>query len=253
MQVHRPECCRRRARHGQARVRRRHPAPPGSTRFPAPRSTPIARPAFAGPYIVKPRFGGSSIGIEITDDLSAVGALVRTSPHYRSGAVIEPYLADAVDLNISVLTHPALRLSAIERPLRGDARIYSYADKYLGGEGMASAKRELPASVPESGRDCDHRRREARRSRSLWCARWPGSTSCGPRITSTSTRSTRSPARWPGTSGRARGKQYVIVLPCGRLDRCVLLELPASGLARLGIAKGIVILNRVPVSLLASR
>ena len=64
--------------------------------------------------------------------------------------MIEPYLADAVDLNISVLTHPAVRLSAIERPLRGDARIYSYADKYLGGEGMASAKRELPASVPES-------------------------------------------------------------------------------------------------------
>ena len=110
---------------------------------------PDRAPAFPGPYIVKPRFGGSSIGIEITDDLSAVGALVRTSPHYRAGAVIEPYLADAVDLNISVLTHPAVRLSAIERPLRGDARIYSYADKYLGGEGMASAKRELPASVPE--------------------------------------------------------------------------------------------------------
>ena len=111
---------------------------------------PDRAPAFPGPYIVKPRFGGSSIGIEITDDLSAVGALVRTSPHYRSGAVIEPYLADAVDLNISVLTHPAVRLSAIERPLRGDARIYWYADKYLGGDGMASAKRELPASVPES-------------------------------------------------------------------------------------------------------
>ena len=111
---------------------------------------PDRAPDFPGPYIVKPRFGGSSIGIEITDDLSAVSALVRTSPHYRAGAVIEPYLADAVDLNISVLTHPEVRLSAIERPLRGDARIYSYADKYLGGEGMASAKRELPAVVPET-------------------------------------------------------------------------------------------------------
>jgi D-alanine-D-alanine ligase len=117
-----------------------------------PRSAfdPDRAPGFPGPYIVKPRFGGSSIGIEITDDLTAVGALVRSSPHYRAGAVIEPYLAEAVDLNISVLTHPAVRLSAIERPLRGDARIYSYADKYLGGEGMASAKRELPASVPEA-------------------------------------------------------------------------------------------------------
>ena len=122
----------------------------GLDRLPRVAFDPDHAPAFPGPYIVKPRFGGSSIGIEITDDLSAVGVLVRTSPHYRSGAVIEPYLADAVDLNISVLTHPAVRLSAIERPLRGDARIYSYADKYLGGEGMASAKRELPASVPES-------------------------------------------------------------------------------------------------------
>ena len=49
-----------------------------------------------------------------------------------------------------MLTHPERRLSAIERPLRGagDDRIYSYADKYLGGQGMASAKRELPASLP---------------------------------------------------------------------------------------------------------
>ncbi len=107
-------------------------------------------PDFPGPYIVKPRFGGSSIGIEITDDLAAAGALVKASPHYRAGAVVEPYLADAVDLNISVLTHPEARFSAIERPLRGagDTRIYSYADKYLGGQGMASAKRELPAQIP---------------------------------------------------------------------------------------------------------
>ena len=107
-------------------------------------------PAFPGPYIVKPRFGGSSIGIEITDDLTAAGALVKASPHYRAGAVVEPYLPEAVDLNISVLSHPETRLSGIERPLRGsgDTRIYSYADKYLGGQGMASAKRELPAEVP---------------------------------------------------------------------------------------------------------
>jgi D-alanine-D-alanine ligase len=107
-------------------------------------------PSFNGPYIIKPRFGGSSIGIEITDDPTAAAALVRASPHYRGGAVVEPYLADAIDVNIAVLTHPEVRLSGIERPLRtgGDTRIYSYADKYLGGEGMASAKRELPAALP---------------------------------------------------------------------------------------------------------
>jgi D-alanine-D-alanine ligase len=36
-----------------------------------------AVPAFDGPYIVKPRFGGSSIGIEITDDMDVARALVR--------------------------------------------------------------------------------------------------------------------------------------------------------------------------------
>jgi D-alanine-D-alanine ligase len=108
-------------------------------------------PDFPGPYIVKPRFGGSSIGIEITDDLTAARVLVRTSPHFREGAVVEPFLGDAVDLNISVRTYPSLELSAIEKPLRADAsgRIYTYAEKYLqGGEGMASAPRELPAVLP---------------------------------------------------------------------------------------------------------
>ena len=64
-------------------------------------------PDFPGPYIVKPRFGGSSIGIEITDDLASARALVRTSPHFRDGAVVEPYLPDALDLNVSVRAYPS--------------------------------------------------------------------------------------------------------------------------------------------------
>lgn len=105
----------------------------------------------AGPLIVKPRFGGSSIGIEVVDDLDTAKALARTQPLLKEGAVIQQFMADAADLNISIRTWPELQLSAVERPLRqgdGDA-IYSYADKYLGGtEGMASAPRELPAELP---------------------------------------------------------------------------------------------------------
>lgn len=105
--------------------------------------------ADGGPFIVKPRFGGSSIGIEIADDLDTVKALARTQPLLvEGGAVVQRYLADAVDLNISVRTCPSLALSAVEKPLR-DGEFYSYADKYLGGtEGMASAPRELPADIP---------------------------------------------------------------------------------------------------------
>ena len=108
-------------------------------------------PDFAGPYIVKPRFGGSSIGIEITDDLGTARALVGTSPHFRDGAVVEPYLAGSVDLNVSVRSWPKLSVSAVEKPVRKDAsgRIYTYAEKYLGGaEGLSSAPRELPADIP---------------------------------------------------------------------------------------------------------
>ena len=107
-------------------------------------------PAFAGPYIVKPRFGGSSIGIEIIDDMAVAHALVRSSPLYREGALVEPFLPDAIDLNISVRTFPQLALSPIERPIRRDqgGRIYTYAEKYLaGGDGLASAPRELPAQL----------------------------------------------------------------------------------------------------------
>ena len=53
---------------------------------------------------------------------------------------------------MSVKAFPELRLSAIEKPVRKDAsgRIYTYADKYLGGgEGLSGAPRELPAVLPD--------------------------------------------------------------------------------------------------------
>ena len=111
-------------------------------------------PDFPGPYIVKPRFGGSSIGIEIVDDIDTARALADSSPHLRNGAVVEPYLAEIVDLNISFRTYPELELTALEKPLRSDEEgsgVYSYQEKYLQGEngaGLTHAPREFPAQVP---------------------------------------------------------------------------------------------------------
>ena len=105
--------------------------------------------AWDGPSIVKPRYGGSSIGIEVVADADTAKALLGRSPHLRAGAVIEPYRKDAYDLNVAVRSWPELQLSAIERPLRkGSGDILGYGDKYLAGEGMASAPRELPAQLP---------------------------------------------------------------------------------------------------------
>ena len=115
---------------------------------------PDVDPAFPGPYIVKPRFGGSSIGIEIVDDVAAARAVARSSTHLRAGAVVEPFRRDLVDLNISFRTAPQLEVSDLERPLRkADGGVYSYAEKYLAGgagedTGLSSAPREMPAQVP---------------------------------------------------------------------------------------------------------
>jgi len=104
----------------------------------------------AAPWVAKPRFGGSSIGVEADiDDLDTVRALARTGTG-RAGMIVQPYLSGWVDLNISVRRSPAVETSKIERPLRGeDGQIYNYQDKYLqGGPGMDAAPRELPAILP---------------------------------------------------------------------------------------------------------
>ena len=105
---------------------------------------------FSGPYICKPRFGGSSIGIDVVADLATAKARLRTNPHFARGCVIEPYRPDLFDIQVAVRSYPELQLSAIEKPLRSsaDREILDYRDKYVGGEGMVSAPRELPANLP---------------------------------------------------------------------------------------------------------
>ncbi len=115
----------------------------------------VSEPGFAGPFIVKPRFGGSSIGIEIADDLETARVLAANSPHLKNGAVLEPYRPELVDLNIGFRTFPALEVTDLEKPLRngGESGLYTYAEKYLAGgagseAGLTSAPREFPANYP---------------------------------------------------------------------------------------------------------
>lgn len=131
----------------------------GIPSLPRAQLSPTTEPSFPGPYIVKPRFGGSSIGIEIVDDLQTARALAQSSPHLKNGAVIEPYRKGIVDLNISFRTYPELELTDLERPLRPDdegSGLYSYQEKYLsgsqGGAGLTHAPREFPAQVPPAVR-----------------------------------------------------------------------------------------------------
>ena len=108
--------------------------------------TPDVRPDFPPPYIVKPRFGGSSIGIEVVDDYRTAVALLQASPHMDRGGVVEPYLEGGRDLNIAIRTYPAFELSAIEAPV--SEQFYGYEEKYLSGGGIEGSARELPATLP---------------------------------------------------------------------------------------------------------
>jgi D-alanine-D-alanine ligase len=116
-----------------------------------PVTAEAAPPSFPGPYIVKPRFGGSSIGIDVVEDWGTARARLSANTHLRIGAVAEPYRPDLYDLQLAVRSWPSVELSAIERPLRTQegGHILDYRDKYVAGEGMAGAQRELPARLPE--------------------------------------------------------------------------------------------------------
>jgi D-alanine-D-alanine ligase len=107
-------------------------------------------PDFEGPYIVKPRFGGSSIGIEIADDWATVTALKSSSRFLDQGAVVEPFLTGSGDLQVAVRTYPQWEMSAVEAPLRAEGGIYSYDQKYLAWGGEVSGGRELPAQLEDS-------------------------------------------------------------------------------------------------------
>jgi len=105
-------------------------------------------PSFAGPFIVKPRFGGSSIGIEVAEGWPTVLALRGGSSYFDQGAVVEPFLTESRDLQVAVRTYPKWELSAIEAPIRAAAGgIYSYDQKYLAWGGEVGSARELPAAL----------------------------------------------------------------------------------------------------------
>jgi D-alanine-D-alanine ligase len=74
--------------------------------------------------------------------------LVRQSRHLAAGAVVEPYREGAEDIEVSVRTYPGVEQSAISKPVRTGG-IYSYGEKYVGGEGMLSAPRDMNPELPD--------------------------------------------------------------------------------------------------------
>ncbi len=102
--------------------------------------------SFKGPYILKPRFGGSSIGVEVVSDYESVLKIVESSDLYTEGAVVEKYLENSEDILIGVKNYPSLSLSEIEKPIKNET-LFSYSEKYLENGGLEGSQRELPANL----------------------------------------------------------------------------------------------------------
>ena len=109
---------------------------------------PNKKASFDGPYILKPRFGGSSIGVEVVNDYETVLKIVESSDLYNEGAVIEKYLEDSEDILIGVKNYPIFSVSEIEKPIKNET-LFSYSKKYLENGGLEGSERELPANIDD--------------------------------------------------------------------------------------------------------
>lgn len=107
------------------------------------------------PVIVKPRHLGSSVGICACFTKEDLEAAVANALSLDSSCVLEPYLQDKLEINVSILEGTPLKASLVEMPLPSEkGQLLSFEDKYLRGqkgeaEGMASMTRKIdPADLP---------------------------------------------------------------------------------------------------------
>jgi D-alanine-D-alanine ligase len=126
-------------------------------------AAPLADIGF--PCIVKPVHLGSSIGVGKADDIEEVRALLAAIFRLDTAALIEPFVPNLVEYNVSVARFGGVpRCSAIERPKRVEA-LLDFRQKYLSGsegdgskaggknlmrpsEGMLSLTREINPVLP---------------------------------------------------------------------------------------------------------
>jgi D-alanine-D-alanine ligase len=93
------------------------------------------------PCIVKPAHLGSSIGVGRAQDVDEVRALLPAVFRLDRQAIIEPFVPNLVEYNLSVMrVGGAIRTSAIERPKRAE-ELLDFRQKYRsGGAGKAGIK-----------------------------------------------------------------------------------------------------------------
>ncbi|MBA2763274.1 MAG: D-alanine--D-alanine ligase [Thermoleophilaceae bacterium] len=126
-----------------------------------------AMPGF--PCFVKPRSLGSSIGVARVSDSDDLDEALELCFELDRGALVEPALDEAIEINCAVIGRPGgeLRASELEQPVGSGSGTLSFEDKYLrglkggkgqagkvgrsakgaDGVGMASQERLIPAPI----------------------------------------------------------------------------------------------------------
>ncbi len=107
------------------------------------------------PMIIKPSGGGSSIGIEVAKNKEQLKQGIEQALSYDVKLIIENKVQAIREVNCSVLGDmEGAKASVIEEPSTVD-EILSFQDKYMQNttKGMSSAKRQIPADIPEEMRE----------------------------------------------------------------------------------------------------
>lgn len=111
---------------------------------------------FEYPVIVKPANTGSSIGISVAHNQEELEDAINLVRKFSNRVLIEYMVQNIMEVNISVLGDSEhSQVSVIERPITDD-EFLTFEDKYESNsksEGMSSAKREIPAVLPDGMKD----------------------------------------------------------------------------------------------------
>jgi D-alanine-D-alanine ligase len=121
---------------------------------------------FAGEAVVKPVTLGSSIGVALCSGEEELREALELAFELDRQAIVEPFAAGAVELNVAVLGRPGevVAVSEVERPIGSESGL-SFEDKYMrGGKGakagssdktggMAAQDRVIPADVDPAWRE----------------------------------------------------------------------------------------------------
>ncbi len=108
---------------------------------------------FDYPLIVKPANTGSSIGVSVAHNKDELIKSINMVRKFSNRILIEYMVQNLIEVNISVLGDSEhAEVSLIERPITED-EFLTFEDKYENTskvEGMSSAKREIPANIPQN-------------------------------------------------------------------------------------------------------